>query len=209
MSYGDDICLEEFTPGQVVRMQAAWQYLRTGSNAPACTKLCKLMIPDYFKNLGLCRKAMCRKGNVKGDSCDKATKLNLGRPVSGSTVFADVDDAPTCAGVQVTSGGVWYTIKGNGGLFRASTCGFTTLLMDSQISVYKGGCDSLSCVSANDNSPGCTDFRGEVVFIAEEGVEYQILVHGFGIPEFFTTEGAYELVVDEVRSRTVDPLLLA
>jgi hypothetical protein len=198
MSYSDDICYEEFTPGQIVRMEAAWEYFRTGSKAPACTKLCNLMIPAYFPNLGLCRKAMCKKGNVKGDSCTKATKLKLGTSVSGSTVFAEPDNAPSCQGVDNVSGGVWYRIRGNGGIYRASTCGFTTLLMDSQISVYKNGCGSLECVAANANSPSCSDFRSEVTFLTTAGTEYLILVHGFGFEGFFTTEGAFDLVVNEV-----------
>ena len=203
MAYSTDECFDEFTAGQIVRMEAAWELFRTGSKNGACTKLCKLMIPDYFPNLGQCRKAMCNKGNVKGDTCDKATKVKLGKTYTGSTVFAEVDsDAPTCNGIEPLSGGVWYSAKGTGGLFRASTCGFSTLLLDSQVSVFKGGCGALECVTANANGEGCSDNRAESFFLTEDGTDYYVLVHGSGTVlgnETFTTEGAFELVVEEVR----------
>lgn len=205
MAYSTDECYQEFTAGQIVRMEAAWELFRTGSKNAACTKLCKLMIPEYFPNLGQCQTSMCTKGNVKGDTCAKATKVKLGKTYTGSTVFADVDsEAPTCNDIEPLSGGVWYEVKGNGGLFQASTCGFTSLLLNSQVSVYEGGCTELSCVTANSDGEGCTDGRGEALFLTETGTTYSILVHGFARvsgDNIFTTEGAFEFVVNEVSSK--------
>ena len=150
MSYFNDNCLDEFTPDQIFRMQAAWDYFRRGAGfSPVCTQQCLLKVPSVYSNLGSCRKAECsfENGNgnqVHGDSCSKAVVIKPGQTKSGSTTFATVDAAPACRTISPLSPGVWFRVTGTGGLLSASTCSFTSPFFDTQISVYKGGCGTLT-----------------------------------------------------------------
>jgi len=132
-----------------------------------------------------------------------AVKIPPGRGVkSSSTVFATLDSIASycCNGVFIErfSPGVWFKVAGKGDLLRASTCGFTSPFYNSIISVYKGGCDNLTCVADNDDA---NDWRGcsEDVFPAKDGEEYLVLVNGWGL-----SANAFELSVDKVSNVVQD-----
>lgn len=65
---------------------------------------------------------------------------------------------------------------------------------DARVSVYTGGCDALSCLATNDQSP-VPGPESSLSVNLENGQMYYILVHGVG-----TSAGDYNLVV-----KTLDP----
>jgi len=119
------------------------------------------------------------------DDCATAIELACNTTVSGSTVAAAADTAPTCDGVTVTSRGVWYTFTGSSRIVNLNTCGSG---YDTKLSVYSGSCGNLTCVAANDDFCG---LQSSVSFVPHQGVQYYVLVHGFG-----TATGSFTLEYD-------------
>ncbi|MBO3117810.1 T9SS type A sorting domain-containing protein [Winogradskyella sp. DF17] len=111
------------------------------------------------------------------DLCADATLIACGDTISGSTADATFDDVGTC-GTSNTANGVWYRFVGIDGEATISTCG--TANFDTKISVFTGVCDDLTCVDGNDDGTGCADFTSELTIATTAGVEYYVLVHGFG-----------------------------
>ncbi len=119
------------------------------------------------------------------DTCADAFELACNTTVSGSTAGAAADVAPTCDGVTVTSRGVWYTFTGSSRIVNLNTCGSG---YDTKLSVYAGSCTGLECVAANDDFCG---LQSSVSFVPQQGVQYYVLVHGFG-----TATGSFTLEYD-------------
>jgi hypothetical protein len=111
---------------------------------------------------------------LPNDLCAGAAVVSCGSTVSGSTVGATSDaGSPTC----VTSGGgngVWYKFVGNGAQVTLDLCSSS---YDTKVLVYSGSCGALTCVTGNDDFCGS---RSRVVFVANAGTDYYILVSGFG-----------------------------
>ncbi|MFQ5423437.1 MAG: hypothetical protein ACE5F9_05590 [Phycisphaerae bacterium] len=122
------------------------------------------------------------------DDCATATLVAVPSVTSGSTATATADVAPTCSFVNDTAPGVWYQVIGTGNTMTASLCSGVTAY-NSKLSVYCGGCASLSCVTANDNFCG---LQSEVSWCSAAGESYLILVHGFGFDA-----GAFELALTD------------
>lgn len=154
--------------------------------------------------------AMAQPSN---DECADRVAVAVGGVGSGTTVGATLDTAATCptdgepsgGNTQVTAPGVWYAVMGNGSQLQATTCPSTdteaNATYDTKISVYCPDCETLSCVKANDDQSGCsTSFRSTVVWCSEPGVEYQVLVHGFG-----TATGSFALAVNDLGACTEEP----
>ena len=77
---------------------------------------------------------------------------------------------------NITSSTVWYTMVGTGAITQLSL--FADF--DSKISIYSGdSCEELDCVNSNDDSP-IVGPRSVIAQPMDEGVNYYILVHGFG-----------------------------
>ena len=109
------------------------------------------------------------------DACGDAIELSCNTTVTGSTAQATPDTAPTCDGVSVTAPGVWYTFTGSSRIVNLNTCGSG---YDTKLSVYTGSCtDGLVCVAGNDDFCG---LQSSVTFVPLQGVQYYVLVHGFG-----------------------------
>ena len=111
------------------------------------------------------------------DACEGALPVSCGDVASGSTSLATFDSVGFC-GTSNTAPGVWYRLVGDGGAVTASTCNSANY--DTKISVFSGGCDGLTCVTGQDDAFGCSGFTTELTWCTEPGVEYWILVHGFG-----------------------------
>jgi len=111
---------------------------------------------------------------ITNDNCSNATPIGCNTTVTGTTVGATVDAAPFC-GTSITAPGVWYRLTGTGQTVTVNTCTGTTY--DSKISVYSGTCASLTCISGNDDFCG---LQSQVTFPTTAGVQYYVLVHGFG-----------------------------
>jgi hypothetical protein len=140
------------------------------------------------------------------DSCDDAFKLispGVGTSLLGSYLFgstsaaATIDAAPSCgSATSPTAPGVWYTIIGDGGRIATSTCTGTNF--DSQISVYTGSCDQLTCVVGKDQ--GCGD---QTRFQSVKDQTYHVLVHGVG-----DASGNFTLSIAINRLATLSDLLV-
>jgi hypothetical protein len=109
-----------------------------------------------------------------------ATPLSCGTVLYGSTVGATAELVPTCVTTNTpTSGGVWYVLNPPfGGTYTINTCGS---FFNTRLRVYSGTCNSLTCVTGNQNFAGCgVGFltNSQVTFNAQGGTTYYILVHG-------------------------------
>jgi hypothetical protein len=95
--------------------------------------------------------------------------------IPGTTTTATIDPEAQACGTATasTAPGVWYSVRGNGKVITASTCGLASGF-DTQISVFKG-LSALQCLNGNDNSCG----KGSLVAWSSEVNEvYYVLVHG-------------------------------
>ncbi|KAL3923181.1 MAG: hypothetical protein SGILL_001802 [Bacillariaceae sp.] len=130
------------------------------------------------------------------DVCENAIEIEYPTIVTGSTVDATADNTDfNVCGKDVTAVGdfgVWYKLRGNGNPLSLSTCfgsGF-----DTQISIYSGvDCPSVACVVGNDQRTSCGTDGSHATFLAEDGTQYFILVHGLR-----RSSGVFTLVIDEV-----------
>ena len=133
-------------------------------------------------------------GNGMGDICDNdscggAIAVSLASAkdgsksgtVRGSTVGAGADAENGSCGSS-SAGGLWFSVTGNGSPITASLCGST---YDTKMSVFSGECGALTCEGNNDDSCG---LQSQVVWGSVDGVEYRVLVHGYG-----SNTGAFQL----------------
>jgi hypothetical protein len=114
------------------------------------------------------------------DPCSGAIPIVCGSTISGNTSAASPDLIPAGCGVYTTEGTLWYSIVGTGSPMTASTCG---LFYNTQISVYTGGCNSLTCVNTNDNACG---LQSVVTWTSTPGTTYYMMVGGSGESGNFT-----------------------
>jgi hypothetical protein len=121
------------------------------------------------------------------DICEDAIPVAVPSVTAGTTTDAGIDwpDMPDC-GVIITSPGVWYSVIGTGTTLFAELCGAT---WDTKISVYCRGCDTPICIGGNDDACG---WQSRFSWCSEAGVEYLILVHGYG-----GASGPFDLTVYE------------
>jgi len=113
-----------------------------------------------------------------GHAFGPAIATGVGTTLSYTTLGAQVDEGEvqaSCGGSSAaTAPGVWFTVKGAGQPITASTCGPETTF-DTQITVFRGDCDSLVCVNGNDNLCGQ---QSSVDWPSQADEIYYILVHG-------------------------------
>lgn len=128
---------------------------------------------------------------LPNDACAGAQTITCGSTTNGSTVGAASDAAVGSCGVGTggTPGnGVWYKLVGNGAQVTASLCGSA---YDTKLHVYTGTCAGLTCLVSNDDNAaacGAGSTRSQVIFNANVGTDYYILVSGF-----LSNTGAFSL----------------
>jgi len=128
---------------------------------------------------------------LPNDACAGAQTITCGSTTNGSTVGAASDAAVGSCGIGnggTPGNGVWYKLVGNGAQVTASLCASA---YDTKIHVYTGTCGGLTClVSNDDNAAACGggSTRSQVIFNANVGTDYYILVSGFS-----TNTGAFSL----------------
>ncbi|MBL8745100.1 MAG: hypothetical protein JNK58_01955, partial [Phycisphaerae bacterium] len=131
----------------------------------------------------------------------------LGVLRTGQTRTATVDgNVRGCGSSGNQSRGVWYTFTGRGNRVLLSTDqNIAGTLFDTFISVYCGTCDAsgatLSCVAFNDDASD-TVAQSELDFCARNGVQYYVLINGFG-----GQVGDFGLLVRELRDVSNNPLV--
>jgi len=120
---------------------------------------------------------------VLNDDCGTA----ISAPTDGSVISSSTEGArpesnvTSSASCGIESAGVWFKVNGTGSDLRATTC-LPGTDHPTQIHVFSGSCDSLSCISVEgDNYAVCSDFdvatnSATVNWESEEGAEYFILV---------------------------------
>ncbi|MCC6251134.1 MAG: PKD domain-containing protein [Bacteroidia bacterium] len=117
------------------------------------------------------------------DLCDDAIPIYCGNIANGQNSNGGTslgDPVAVCGGMSVAGiNGIWYRTTGNGDYFRLSTCNGTNF--NTKIAVYTGSCASLTCLASNDDYSGCGNGQqSQVSWQTTNGVEYYILVGGFG-----------------------------
>ena len=125
------------------------------------------------------------------DLCADAIPVQVGDVVAGTTNGATADDEfPTCV-EEIFAPGVWYSVIGTGNTMTVTTCGGTED-HDTKINVYCGSCAEPTCVGGNDDECNVFSLHSTVTFCAQGGVEYLILVYGFGLEV-----GDFDLTIDD------------
>ena len=148
---------------------------------------------DYFSSDEF---QSCVDNSPANDICNEGVPLVLdGSSVFGSTELAINDNVPPCE-LASEGSGVWYRVEGTGKGILASTCSDNNFEFDSQLSIYSGSCEDLTCVAFNDDTPreDCPfGHHSSVAWFGEEGVVYHIKVHGYSL-----SRGEFEFYVKEV-----------
>jgi hypothetical protein len=132
--------------------------------------------------------------------------------VAGATTFATFDNLGVCGFIWNEAPGIWYTFTAHANTesFLVSTCNEADFV--TAITVFKGGCDDLECVAAEDYSPGCAGFTTLLPFDAEADTQYWVLVHGYesSVGSFALTMtsslycGSQELTVQNLSASTTE-----
>lgn len=137
----------------------------------------------------------------ENDECEEAMILELnGRPMDGTTrISQEETEVEFCGDAQSSGyGGVWYTFTSEFealvlvGVTNSEPANPLEFPLDSQINVYTGGCDGLTCVDGNDES-SIMGYSSAVVMNAEAGEEYHVLVRGWEL-----TRGDFKIEVKGV-----------
>ena len=123
---------------------------------------------------------------VPNDFCGTASALDVpvgggSNQLLGTSVDASYDTVEECI-VPNTSPGVWYKVNGTGGPITLTTCGAQTNF-DTRLSVYTGSCQSLECVTGNDDTSrdnASCGLTSTVTWLSVQGQPYFIRVHGWG-----------------------------
>jgi len=130
-----------------------------------------------YSNTDLIDEASYRLSVSSNDVCLSALGIDPsgGRArLRGSTEFATTDAAASCtASPSVVARGVWFRWQGSGTLVELDTCDNNAFA--TELTVYKGDCDNLECVSTEYGK--CGD-QSRAVWFAEEGEIYHVLLHG-------------------------------
>lgn len=143
-----------------------------------------------------------------GNTCIDATALNdffgqgLNVPqVTGAwdnanytSTAADPSIGFECFGEPDGNGGspslertIWYNFTGDGNRYKITTvpCDATNYIGegDTQMALYSGECTNLTPVACNEDETGAPDFRSSIELDTELGVDYFLMIDGFG-PDF-------------------------
>jgi len=109
---------------------------------------------------------------VANDDAAHAIPITCDTVLTGSTTGAHrINDITVTCGTLLAPG-VWYKINGTDGTMTASLCGSS---YDTDIAIFSGQPDSLSCVSSNDNFCGN---QSQVSWYGFTGVSYYIRING-------------------------------
>ena len=138
---------------------------------------------DSFYNVSTGTNQVTFSTLTNNDLCANAITVACGSTTVGTTAGSTNDNAAVCGISNVTiqsTSGVWYKFIGNGSAVTASTCS-SGVNVDTRLNVFSGDCGTLTCITGNDDNPGCTGFglTSSVTFSTALGTDYYILVYGF------------------------------
>jgi len=104
-------------------------------------------------------------------------------------LLATVDKTPPCTVFPTpVAPGVWFQLVGRGTFVRLDTCDNNAF--DTELSVFKGDCGSLSCVEGDSETCGQQSIFS---WFAELDETYRVLVHG----GLLTSKGPFTLAISE------------
>lgn len=115
-------------------------------------------------------------GPITNDFCQGAISMTCNSSLSGSTLDATLDPQPFFCETGIQAAGRWYTFTGISDPVVISTCEGSDY--DTRVNVYSGGCDGLTCVIGNDDTPG-VGTCSTVNFVPDPELQYFILVQGY------------------------------
>ncbi|NMH28883.1 T9SS type A sorting domain-containing protein [Flavobacterium silvaticum] len=109
------------------------------------------------------------------DTCAEAVPVSLGLTVVGDIDGNPADETSECWGTPGTAA-EWYSYTPTElQVLKISTAGdvnpFDNDAYDTRLSIYTGTCDALTCFNGNDDVSD-SDYRSELIFVAEAGVTY-------------------------------------
>ena len=158
------------------------------------------MIRSSFRPVALATACLWLAHLVRGEQaqvCEDATELELGVPVQGTTVDGIMDfPFDFCMGrgdALFVSPPKWLSYQSVGitRTVEISTCRPGTDF-DTQLTVFRGSCSSLSCVATNNNvDDSFLETCSTLIFEAQADVRYSIMVHGS-----FDAVGSYDLILN-------------
>jgi len=139
------------------------------------------------------------------DICEESELLESGKMIVGTTLGASPGpDSHSYCGDAVPplsplgSPEVWYRFVGTGGNHTITTCtGFYSLDntgFDSQLIVYSGTCDNLTCVTGNDDNYAttCGEANAALSLTTKLNVTYYILVF-----DYYGLEGDFGIKIED------------
>ena len=105
-------------------------------------------------------------------------------PATGWECFGEPDGLGGAPSLERT---IWYSFTGDGNTYNITTipCDATNYIGDgdTQMAIYSGDCSDPVAVACNEDDPNADDFRAAVELETEDGVEYLLMIDGFG-PDF-------------------------
>lgn len=182
MNYGDDVCLVEFTEGQIERMQMSWTTFRSldgeSCECPIRAEYKYIKI-DQAKDGEECRRLSgCRKTRrTREKNYESGAKGGKGKKkeLCSQTQTVSPTNVPMCNGIFPSEWVRWYKFEGSGSVTSISTDAtnvYTT------ITVVKGGC-SRQCVAATESATPSGLGDAQLIFPTTYGTEYLVAVTTF------------------------------
>jgi hypothetical protein len=117
-------------------------------------------------------------GQDRPSTCHEARKLDTNTiGYLASTQGTNPQNVESCGYTGFhTAPGLWFLVEGTGKILEVSTCGKLQNL-DTQISVFTNGCDSLQCIGGTGQDYPCGD-NGKISWKSEFGQAYHIFISG-------------------------------
>ena len=177
-----DYCRDTFTPGQIERMQYAWEYFRAQGGADAC---CAININEdgTGKSKGKSkskgkrgnRRGMQRRSLVRGerDLCH-GCKSNFGlyRVVTQETS----NDVPDCDGVEAYGNVAWFEFEGLGECACVKVGSTDVFIAISAFEAVNGDCENLQCQEATESPVPAPNGNSLLCFDISDDETYKIAV---------------------------------
>jgi len=143
-----------------------------------------ILVQGYFGGSGPFLLNVATEDTLYNDYCEDARSLPSETLEIGNNVYAHYDygeaDVFCSEDVQITGPTVWYHFFGTGGELLITLCHVGLTDFDTQVSLFTGSCDKLSCIGGNDEAEAeeC-GFTSELGFQSQPFEKYYVAVHGF------------------------------
>jgi hypothetical protein len=129
------------------------------------------LVHGSFTSKGVFEIELTTLESLNNDGCEGAITLESGVPVLGDTSQSlDELGLSTCgSGPGLGSGGLWYKFEGSGSRLLVGV----TATFDSQLGLYAGICEDLSCLDGNDDHFS-DEYQSALEFNSVQGETYYV-----------------------------------